>query len=221
MQIYDLSSNGATEYENRNVHPLITAANLPTTLPVAPRLFETAYTLSLCSKFNPSELGEVLESIHRCLKDNGVFKLTVIDPVPHLHTIGENMAAWMNKYLLPNIETKGISKEPCQLFPNLLGEASLRGAGSRRTKTKFYALPESARSCRRDPDPSLEKLREDLETKAELRSLVGRVLWTEVWGDHVSPKPAKWWWEDQACMDECRALGTFWEFHVIDAMKVA
>lgn len=56
------------------------------------------------------------------------------------------------------------------------------------------------------------------ETRAELRSLVGRMLWREVWGEFVTAK--NWWWDDPVCMKECLELGTFWEYHYIQGVRV-
>lgn len=43
------------------------------------------------------------------------------------------------------------------------------------------------------------------------------MLWTEVWGPFVTAD--SWWWDDAACVDECVELGTFWEYHMIEAVK--
>lgn len=69
-----------------------------------------------------------------------------------------------------------------------------------------------------DPDPCIERLRVEKETKAELRSAVGRMLWLEVWGKYIT-SPTTWWWDDRDCLEECLYLGTFWEYHVIEAVR--
>ncbi|KOS17352.1 hypothetical protein ESCO_006394 [Escovopsis weberi] len=63
----------------------------------------------------------------------------------------------------------------------------------------------------------MERLLAESEVKAEVRSLVGRMLWVEVWGAHITAD--KWWWEDAACVRECLELGTFWEYHTIKGVK--
>jgi hypothetical protein len=104
------------------------------------------------------------------------------------------------------------------MFPQWLGEAGLRGPGSTLTTTKFYAMPESVRQGHeRHPDPLLEETWVDRETKAEVRSLVGRSLWMLVWGPYVTAD--KWWWEEPACVEECLQLGTVWEHYLIRAIK--
>ncbi|CAK7220684.1 hypothetical protein SBRCBS47491_004271 [Sporothrix bragantina] len=60
----------------------------------------------------------------------------------------------------------------------------------------------------------------EAETKRKqerLQSLVGQKLWQETWGPYVTA--AKWWWEDEACREECLRLETVWEYHIIDAVK--
>lgn len=59
---------------------------------------------------------------------------------------------------------------------------------------------------------------EDLEnTKQELKSIVGRMLWKEMWGSYVQGD--KWWWEDERIVEECERMGTVWEYAVIEAVK--
>ena len=178
------------------------------------------FSLSLFSQWKMKDIPKLLRNIRQSLRTDGIFKVTVMDPLPCIHTMGEAMFSWMSKYLLKNIEEGGFCSEPCRVLPKYLDEAQLRGKGSKCTLSKFYALPENARSLQRDPDPSLERLRKELETKAELRSFIGRALWMEVWGRLVAPQPAKWWWEDESCIEECRILGTFWEFRAIDAVRM-
>ncbi len=145
--------------------------------------------------------------------------MSIIDPLPCAETLGHKLRAWMEKHLFPNIERNSRCLEPSRLFPKILGDAGLRGKGSRRTKVKFFALQENARGGDyHDPDRSLNKLYQERRDKAELRSLVGRMFWVEVWGQYITP-PDTWWWDDPECVAECHQLGTFWEYHIIDAVK--
>lgn len=145
--------------------------------------------------------------------------MTIIDPLPCAETLGHKLRAWMEKHLFPSIERNSRCLEPSRLFPKLLGDAGLRGKGSRRTKVKFFALQENARGGEyHDPDRSINKLYQERRDKAELRSLVGRMFWVEVWGQYITP-PNTWWWDDPECVAECYQLGTFWEYHIIDAVK--
>jgi hypothetical protein len=53
--------------------------------------------------------------------------------------------------------------------------------------------------------------------KQELKSVVGRMLWKEMWGSFVQGE--KWWWEDDSVVEECERMGTVWEYAVIEAVK--
>jgi hypothetical protein len=54
-------------------------------------------------------------------------------------------------------------------------------------------------------------------TKQELKGMVGRMLWKEIWGPFVEGK--SWWWEDEKVIEECERFGTCWEYAVIEAVK--
>lgn len=126
----------------------------------------------------------------------------------------------MDKHLFPNIGNSSRCLESSRLSTKLLGEAGLRGKGNRRTNVKFSALQENARgSDYHDLGPSIQKLYQERQDKVELRSLVGSMFWLEVWGQYVTPTNT-WWWDDPECVAECRQLGTFWEYHIIDGVKV-
>jgi hypothetical protein len=161
--------------------------------------------------------------------------------MPHPATLGVNLRSWFEKNLIVNLPPHMLSHTPTCLIPKCLAAACLRGPGSKRVKTKFFASPESIRGGRiseeeqqhedHDPDPAIRRLRSELRVKAELRCLVGRMLWMEVWGTHVSPRVGiksaggddknviPWWWDDEVCMTECLQLGTFWEYHTIEAVS--
>jgi hypothetical protein len=60
------------------------------------------------------------------------------------------------------------------------------------------------------------------ETKEELRSVVGRMMWEECWGRFCVDVPeggARRWWEDNNVMEECVGMGTAWEVLVMEAGK--
>jgi hypothetical protein len=54
-------------------------------------------------------------------------------------------------------------------------------------------------------------------TKQELKSVVGRLLWKEMWGGFVEGE--MWWWDDESVVEECERMGTCWEYAVIEAVK--
>jgi hypothetical protein len=61
-----------------------------------------------------------------------------------------------------------------------------------------------------------EQRRRD-DTRAELKSVLGRMLWREMWGAYVEGR--SWWWEDVGIVEECERMGTCWEYAVIEAVK--
>jgi hypothetical protein len=64
-------------------------------------------------------------------------------------------------------------------------------------------------------DPGEQRRRDD--TRAELKSVLGRMLWREMWGAYVEGR--SWWWEDVGIVEECERMGTCWEYAVIEAVK--
>ena len=65
-------------------------------------------------------------------------------------------------------------------------------------------------------EPTVQEEEKERKQK-RLSSLVGQKLWQETWGPYVTG--ARWWWEDEACREECLRLETVWEYHIIDAVK--
>lgn len=127
------------------------------------------------------------------------------------------MRAWLQEHLLINLERHFKCTNPSRLFPEWMGDAGLRGQGSTLTTSKFYAVSASIRSEADDSDPFIDRIPSEREVKAEVRSIIGRLLWMEVWGSFVTGD--KWWWEDEGCVNECLQLGTVWEYHMIDGVK--
>ncbi|KAH8174326.1 hypothetical protein LIA77_05745 [Sarocladium implicatum] len=210
--------------------------------PALPNQLDHIFTLSLPSLCAAPELVRTLNCLRSCLKpEGGTLNLTLIDAMPHPATLGPHLRSWFEKNLIVNLPPYSLSHNPTRLFPRCLAAASLRGLGSKRVKTKFFASSESIRRVGiseeeqqhedHDPDPAIRRLRAELRVKAELRCLVGRMLWMEVWGSHVSPRVGRkgtdcndegvvpWWWDDEVCMAECLQFGTFWEYHTIETVR--
>ncbi|KIE00472.1 hypothetical protein MAJ_03710, partial [Metarhizium majus ARSEF 297] len=181
------------------------------------RNFDAAYSMTLPSLCRESDIPAVLNNVNKCLRSGGVYHLLLIDPIPNTDALGKNMRAWFRNNLLQKLRQQSRCLTPSYIFPKALGESSLRGHGSTLTTTKFYANPQNI--CRRqdETDDEAKREREGKETRAELRSIVGRMLWREVWGEFVTSDT--WWWEDPDCMRECLELGTFWEYYSIQAVK--
>lgn len=57
----------------------------------------------------------------------------------------------------------------------------------------------------------------EYNTKQELKSVVGRMMWKEMWGPYV--QAGTWWWEDESVVEECERMQTCWEYSIIEAVK--
>jgi len=169
----------------------------------------------------------LLGSIHRCLAPKGVLHLNLIDPVPNAKSLGPRTREWFEQNLMFNLEKKFRCMNPCRLLPEWLGEAHLRGQGSRVKKVKFqavYATDGAAsdelavkgegETFEGQESPTNAKNR---SSRSELMTTVGRLLWQEVWGKFVHGN--NWWWQDPDCVEECLSLGTYWEYWMIDSVK--
>ncbi|KAM0438947.1 hypothetical protein ACHAPT_001708 [Fusarium lateritium] len=217
-QIYHLSATPLSHAKFPNVHPVLVPSVSPSAFPVAPHLFETVYSLSLPSLCPSTDIPAVLKNISKCLRQGGSLHLTLVDPLPCAMVLGHRMRTWLEEHLLLNLERNFRCTNPSKLFGDWMAEASLRAQGSTITTSKFYAVPESVQKSRGDEsDPFVDRVRPDNEVKAELRCLVGRMLWMEVWGSYVTSDT--WWWEDEECVKECLELGTFWEYKMIEGFK--
>jgi hypothetical protein len=53
---------------------------------------------------------------------------------------------------------------------------------------------------------------------AELTAVIGKMLWKEMWGGFLDGK--KWWWDDEAVMEECDRMETRWECSLVEAVKM-
>lgn len=189
----------------------------PSTLPIDLHSFTLVYSLSLPVVCSSPEIPGVLKTISNRLRVGGSLQLTLIDPLPCAGTLGHRMRTWLQEHLLINLERHFKCTNPSRLFPEWMGDAGLRGQGSTLTTSKFYAVSASIRSQADDSDPFIERSPSEREVKAEVRSIIGRLLWMEVWGSFVTGD--KWWWEHEGCVNECLQLGTVWEYHMIDGVK--
>ncbi|ROT41258.1 hypothetical protein SODALDRAFT_115490 [Sodiomyces alkalinus F11] len=199
-----------------NIHPVfVPSASMPT-LPVAPGLFDAAYSLTLPSMVPAAEVPRLLSKVHGALAEGGRFHLTLIDPMPSAAaTLGPLLRAWLEKHLLIKLERNFRTTLPSKLFPCWLADASLRAEGSTITTTKFLAVPlaksEGVAAAYRREEAAGKLI------KQELRSFVGRMLWVEVWGRLVTADDM--WWEDELIVRECYAMRTAWDYSIIEAVK--
>ena len=118
-------------------------------------------------------------------------------------------------------------------FPAIFESDNVQDATAAATATATLNSSKVAVSAINSPKDSQESTNPTVETeratdiansqketqqkKQRLQSLVGQKLWQEMWGPYVTA--ARWWWEDEACREECLRLQTVWEYHIIDAVK--
>ncbi|KAM0302701.1 hypothetical protein ACHAPM_004703 [Fusarium culmorum] len=216
-QVHHLSEEPLPAAQLAKTHPMLVPSMSTSTLPLEKYLFETVYSLSLPSASPSTEIPGVLKNINKSLRVGGSLHLTLINPLPCAGTLGYRMRTWFEENLLINLERHFRCTNPSKLFPDWMGEAGLRGPGSTLTTSKFYAVSASIRSQIDDNDPFVEAAPTARQVKAELRSIIGRLLWLEVWGNFVTGD--KWWWEDEGCVTECLELGTVWDYHIIEGFK--
>lgn len=129
---------------------------------------------------------------------------------------------------------------PGRHFPGWLREAGLRGRGSVITTARFQAVHDGGGDAPRGygygygcgggaggggedgvvgngEEGETEAMAMAMMARSELRTVVGRMLWQEVWGAFVAAD--RWWWDVPEIVDECVRLGTYWEYSVITACK--
>ncbi|KAK8046151.1 hypothetical protein PG996_014215 [Apiospora saccharicola] len=111
--------------------------------------------------------------------------------------------------LLINLEQSSRTTYPSETLPAWLGLGRLRGHGSTIVTVSVPAIPEGL--------DKIEGVKKQSSTKTELRCLVMRMLWQEVWGRFV--RAERWWWEEEHIVAECTELGTYWQYSHIVAVK--
>ncbi|KAK0626468.1 hypothetical protein B0T14DRAFT_562374 [Immersiella caudata] len=172
-------------------------------LPLAANRYAKVFCLCLPSMMPSQDIPRLLRSVHRCLTPKGTLHLTVIDPSPATQSLGPKMRHWLDQNLILNLESQFRCISPSRLLPAWLADARLRANGSVISRVKCDLV------CKTGPDGA--------SAEAQLRSTVGRKLWQEVWGGFVHG--ASWWWDDPGCLEECRELGTHFEYSLIEAVK--
>lgn len=190
-----------------NVQPLFAPPN-KASIPFAADSFHMVHCLSLPSLVPAHETIEVLKRVYRCLAPDGILQLVLLDPFPVARRLGPRTRKWFEKHLLTNLQARSRCVRPSAVFPGFLEEAQLRVREERCAKMKFLATPP-------DPDVFTD---DQKRIQAELRSVLGRMLWQEVWGKMVTGDDN--WWDDPECVEECARLGTFFEFNRVEAVKL-
>ncbi|KAF4994044.1 hypothetical protein FGRMN_6078 [Fusarium graminum] len=215
--VYHVATEASSNVHFSNIQPVLVPSMSTSNSSLDQHLFEIVHSLSLPVVCSSPDIPQVLKQISKCLRVGGSLQLTLIDPLPCAGTLGYRMRTWLEENLLINLERNFRCTNPSKLFPDWMGDAGLRGQGSTLTTSKFYAVSASIRSQDDDDDPFIDREHSEREVKAEVRSIIGRLLWMEVWGNFVTGD--KWWWEDEGCVNECVQLGTVWEYHIIEGIK--
>ncbi|TVY82785.1 hypothetical protein LSUE1_G004967, partial [Lachnellula suecica] len=126
----------------------------------------------------------------------GTLHLTILDPSPLPSTLGPLLRAWLDSHLILNLEKQFRCINPSRLFPIWLEDEGLRAEGSTRLTVLFLASvnAKDVENLLIDPETGagideVEKAKCSMEraeiVKQELKSVVGRMLWKEIWGSFV------------------------------------
>ncbi|KAF4949482.1 hypothetical protein FSARC_13466 [Fusarium sarcochroum] len=214
-QVYHLSAAPLSHTVFPNVHPVLVPGKSPSAFPIAPSTIEAVNSLRLPLAMPSQDIPALLRNIHRCLEPGGSLQLTIIDPLPVTNTLGPRLRHWIESNLLFNLEANFRCTTPSKLLPLWLNNASLRVDPTMIEAIPFFAIPLENNQLQYVKDGRLPE--EGL--KQELRNLVGRMLWMEVWREYIIAD--YWWWEDPEILQECIELNTTWEWRLIEAVKEA
>ncbi|KAK3997646.1 hypothetical protein QBC44DRAFT_364457 [Cladorrhinum sp. PSN332] len=193
-----------------NIRPLYSAVT--SSLSFSDNSYISVHSLSMPALLAGQEVPRLLKGIRRCLASKGILHMTLIDPSPASRSLGPRMREWLDQNLIVHLESEFRCISPSRLFPKWLVDARLCGEGSSVTRAKFPAV------FHQHLDGQINGAQEgESPIETELQSVVGRMLWQEVWGKAV--RGNSWWWEDSECVSECIKHGTFFEYFLIEAVK--
>ncbi|KAI1371534.1 hypothetical protein F4677DRAFT_450357 [Hypoxylon crocopeplum] len=194
-----------------NVHPILVPVVSASagSRPLAPQLYSTVTCLPMPALFPSTEIPLLLRHIYRCLAPGGALHLTLIDPQPVSSSMGPKLRQWLFEKLLIQLEKRCRTTYPSGTFPAWLAVAKLRGFGSTITTVSVRAVHECAATTE---DP-----KDRASMDSELRCLIARMLWQEIWGKYVHAD--RWWWEEEDIIQECMERGTYWQYSHIVAVK--
>ncbi|KAI3398660.1 hypothetical protein diail_8847 [Diaporthe ilicicola] len=215
VPVYHLSPDPLSHTRYPNIHPMTCPAISPSAVGVASDAFSSVNCLPIASILPSSDMPKLLQNICRVLAPGGFLNMVIIDPLPNPHSVGPKLRQWLDENLIFNLEQQFRCTNPSRNFPVWLQEANLRAKGSVITTTRFQAIPhvhdagEEGRGGGGDDS--------DTATIKELRAVVGRMLWREIWGPFVGAD--RWWWEEPEIVAECVRLETCWDYGVIAACK--
>lgn len=155
-----------------------------------------------------SKLPQLLRECHRLLAPGGLLEIRIMDAAPVRRTAGPKMRAWIEDRLSLNLEKTFRCSKPCMLIPGWVADAGF-DVPTLRGKNQVMRLP-----CAFDgATPTVDE---------ELKMLVGRALWKDIWGSYVDdvPNEPQWWWEDDEIVQECLQHQTAFDCGSIFAYKI-
>lgn len=215
--VFHLSPEPLQHKAYPNVHPMLCPFVSASTLAFAPGTFSSVFCISITSILPSSDIPRMLHNINRVLVSGGLLHMILIDPCPIAASMGPLLREWLDQHLVFNLELQFRGIHPSRNFPVWLEEAKLRAKGSVITHTRFMAIPNGLDGDSDASNRTEDSAEHEVAMKKELRTIVGRLLWQEIWGPFVTCD--KWWWEVSEIVGECLERGTYWEYSVIAACK--
>lgn len=154
-----------------------------------------------------SKLPQLLRECYRLLAPGGVLEIRVMDAAPMRKTSGPLLSAWIEDRLSINLEKMFRCTKPCMLLPGWVADAGFELPSSS-GENQVVQLPCAVEDSSLDVD-------------MQLRMLVGRVLWTDIWGDFVDTvaDEVQFWWDSDEIVKECLEHHTVFECGSILAYK--
>ncbi|KUI71732.1 hypothetical protein VM1G_06698 [Cytospora mali] len=210
--VYHLSPDPLSRKQYPNIHPMHCPFISASSVSLGRETYTTVNSISIASMVPSSEIPNLLGRIHQVLARGGSLNIAILDPLPSARSAGPALRQWLDENLTFNLEQQFRCTNPSRNFPVWLQEARLRARGSVITTTRFQAVSEADGGG--GGSGSEES---DMEARRELRTVVGRMLWQDIWGAFVTAD--RWWWDVPEIVDECVGMDTHWEYSIIMACK--
>ncbi|PVH88962.1 hypothetical protein DL98DRAFT_648271 [Cadophora sp. DSE1049] len=219
------ASNTFSEIHAFSIPSLLPASSIPSILKECHRTLITAPKSLPNSTMSPQPFSTSPTStlaMPKSVNRGGTLHLTILDPSPLPATLGPRLRSWLDSHLILHLEKQFRCLNPSRLFPVWLSDAGMRAEGSTIVNVRFFASVAASIATSGTVDGGSGSngnsgCAEIENPKQELKSIVGRMLWKEMWGSYVQGD--RWWWEDKSILEECERMGTVWEYAVIEAVK--
>ncbi|KAL6706510.1 hypothetical protein ACN47E_005449 [Coniothyrium glycines] len=175
-------------------------------LPYPEQYFSHIRASTLPSIMPSAKLPELFNECNKLLAPAGIFEIRIMDAVPLRNTAGPLMRMWIEDRLSVELERLFRCSKPSSLVPTWLEAAGFEIATLEHNSN--VTLP-----CAFDSASS--------DVEEELAMMIGRTFWKDLWGPFVvdSTNETRWWWEDEAIIQECLQRDTRLECRSIFARK--